>query len=101
LIHNNRFQIDTLALQALLYDTRSEESAGVELLSRALDLAEPGGFIRLLVDLGLQMAGLLKRLIEKNVAVKKHLTSIYGKLNVTGRLQAIEKADALGIFTRR
>ena len=32
--------------------------------------------------------------------IKKHLSSIYRKLNVAGRLQAIEKADALGILTR-
>jgi len=68
-IHNNRFQIDTLALQALLHDARGEDSAAVEKLSQALDLAEPGGFIRLFVDLGPRMADLLKRLIKQNVAV--------------------------------
>ncbi len=69
-IHNNRFQIDVLALKALLYDSRGEGSASLESLAKALQLSEPGGFIRLFVDLGPQMADLLKRLIEKNVAVK-------------------------------
>jgi LuxR family maltose regulon positive regulatory protein len=41
------------------------------------------------------------KLFVSPVTIKKHLTSIYGKLNVTGRLQAIEKAGALGIVTRR
>jgi LuxR family maltose regulon positive regulatory protein len=41
------------------------------------------------------------RLFVSPVTIKKHLTSIYGKLSVTGRLQAIEKADALGIIPRR
>ncbi len=176
-IHNNRFRIDVLALQALLHHARGDESAAVEKLSQALDLAEPGGFIRLFVDLGSPMADLLKLSIEKNVAIKyagrilsafredslivatsvsrhdqapdqpvspsfgsqplveplsnreleilvllgqrlrnkeiaaklfvspgtikKHLTSIYRKLNVTSRLQAIEKANALGIIARR
>jgi LuxR family maltose regulon positive regulatory protein len=69
-IHNNRFRIDVLALQALIHHARGEESAAVAKLSRALDLAEPGGFIRLFVDLGPQVADLLKLLIEKNLAVK-------------------------------
>jgi LuxR family maltose regulon positive regulatory protein len=69
-IHNNRFQIDTLALQAMLHDDRGEGSAAVERLSQALVLAEPGGFIRLFLDLGPQMADLLKRLIQKNIAVE-------------------------------
>jgi LuxR family maltose regulon positive regulatory protein len=68
--HNRRFQIDVLALQALLHGNRRQETAAAEKLSRALTLAEPGGFIRLFLDLGPQMADLLKRLIRKNIAVE-------------------------------
>ena len=68
-IHNNRFQIDALALQALLHDSLGQNSAAMEKLSAALNLAEPGGFIRLFVDLGPQMAGLLKKLIKQNIAI--------------------------------
>ena len=68
-IHNTRFQIEVLALQALLYDTQGEKSAALKKLTEALTLAEPSGFIRLFVDLGPQMADLLKQLIEQNVAV--------------------------------
>jgi len=169
----------------------------LEKLTQALALSEPGGFIRLFVDLGPQMADLLKRLVKQNVAVdyigrilaafrddahravpvatdhesqsprhpiplspsllvspspspplspspslsssqplvepltnrelevldlvtqrlstkeiaaklfistgtvKKHLSNIYGKLNVNNRRQAGEKAVALGILMRR
>jgi LuxR family maltose regulon positive regulatory protein len=52
-IHNNCFRIDALALQALLHDARGQDSAALVKLSQALDLAEPGGFIRLFVDLGI------------------------------------------------
>jgi len=38
-------------------------------MSQALNLAEPGGFIRLFVDLGPQLVNLLGQLIEQNVAV--------------------------------
>jgi len=162
----------------------------LERLTAALNLAEPGGCIRLFVDLGPQMADLLKQLIDQNVAVgyigrildafkedahkavldasdpdgpsshnrfsssssnsafripnsdlhtsqplvepltnreldvlamlahrlsnkeiaaklfispetvKKHLNNIYGKLSVSNRRQAVEKAETLGILKR-
>jgi LuxR family maltose regulon positive regulatory protein len=172
-IHNIRFQIEVLALQALLGDFRGEGSAVLENLAKALNLAEPGGFIRLFVDLGPQTADLLKQLIKQNVAVgyigrilaafkedesramqdesdhltdqspplssqpladpltnrelevldllvqrlrtkeiaaklfispetiKKHLNNAYRKLNVSSRLQAVERARTLGILPRR
>lgn len=67
--HNTRFQIDVLALQALLYHLQDNESAALKALSEALVSAEPGGFIRPFVDLGSSMAELLKRLQKQNVAV--------------------------------
>ena len=66
--HNRRFQIDVLALQALLYDSQGEGTAALESLTNALQLAEPGGFIRPFVDLGSSMADLLKRLHWKRIA---------------------------------
>lgn len=68
-IHNKHFRIHVLALQALYQDTRGEKSAALEKLAKALALAEPGGFIRVFVDLGPLMADLLKRLQEQDVAV--------------------------------
>ena len=81
--HNTRFQIDVLALQALLHDARSEGTVAIEKLTRALALSEPGGFIRLFVDLGPRMAELLKQLIRKNIAV-----------GYIGRILAAIKEDA-------
>ncbi len=69
-IHNKIFQISVLALQAVQLDSGGEKSVAMEKLTEALNLAEPGGFIRLFVDLGPQMTDLLKRLIQKNVAVE-------------------------------
>jgi LuxR family maltose regulon positive regulatory protein len=51
-IHNTRFLIETLALRALLHDARGDEPAAREALARAVSLAQPGGCIRLFVDLG-------------------------------------------------
>jgi LuxR family maltose regulon positive regulatory protein len=68
-IHNIVFQIDVLALKALLLDTQKEESAALKALTESLKLAEPGGFIRPFVDVGLPMADLLKKLVRQNIAV--------------------------------
>jgi LuxR family maltose regulon positive regulatory protein len=165
-IHNKQFQINVLALQALHHDTLGEKSAALDKLTTALNLAEPSGFIRLFVDLGPQMFGLLKQLVRQNVAldyigqilaafrddeqaviteaanqpitsdhqplvepltnreldvlellaqrlsnqeiaeklfistttIKTHLQNIYGKLNVSKRREAAEKAKKIGIL---
>ena len=60
--HNTRFLIEALALQALLHDARRERSAAMEALAQAVALAEPGGVIRVFVDLGPRMAALLHQL---------------------------------------
>jgi LuxR family maltose regulon positive regulatory protein len=60
--HNTRFLIDTLALQALLADANGDQEAALNLLESSLKLAQPGGFIRVFVDLGPQMAALLFRM---------------------------------------
>jgi len=61
-IHNTRFLIETLALRALLEQALGNQPAALTALENALRLAQPGGFIRLFVDLGPQMAVLLSRL---------------------------------------
>ncbi len=60
--HNTHFTIEVLALQALLHDAQRDEQAALARLQQAVSLAEPGGFIRLFVDLGPRMASLVARL---------------------------------------
>jgi LuxR family maltose regulon positive regulatory protein len=60
--HNTRFLIDTLALQALLADGNGDQEAALNLMESSLKMAQPGGFIRVFVDLGPQMADLLSRM---------------------------------------
>lgn len=64
--HNRRFLIDVLALQALLCDARGEQEAALATLQRAVSLAQPGGVLRVFVDLGPAMADLLARLREQS-----------------------------------
>jgi LuxR family maltose regulon positive regulatory protein len=61
-IHNTRFLIDTFALQALLADTSGNPTAAQIALEKSLRLAQPGGFVRVFVDFGPQMATLLSRM---------------------------------------
>jgi len=61
-IHNTRFLTEVLALKALLRAAQGEESVALHTLGRAVTLAQPGGTVRLFVDLGPQIAGLLDRL---------------------------------------
>ena len=68
--HNTRVTIEVLALQALLHDAQGNEPAALTHLQQALLLAEPGGFIRLFVDLGSKLASLLKRLPQVGVNPK-------------------------------
>lgn len=62
--HNIRATIQVLALQAMLDDAQGNESAGLAHLQEALTLAQPGGFIRLFVDLGQTLVSLLSRLCQ-------------------------------------
>jgi LuxR family maltose regulon positive regulatory protein len=68
-IHYKKSLIEVLALQALLHDTLGDEPVAHEKIAKALALAEPSGFTRLFVDLGPQMADLLKRVQEQDIAV--------------------------------
>jgi LuxR family maltose regulon positive regulatory protein len=66
--HNTRFLIEALALQAVLYDVEGDDRAALSVLELAISLAEPGGFIRLFVDMGPSMAPLLNKLRRQGVA---------------------------------
>ena len=64
-IHYTSVVIEVLALQALLYQAEDREQAALEALRQAIELAEPGGFIRAFVDLGEPLAQLLAALVRK------------------------------------
>jgi LuxR family maltose regulon positive regulatory protein len=53
--------IDILTLQALAHQAQGDEAQALVALERALELAEPQGYVRVFVDKGLDMARLLNR----------------------------------------
>ena len=61
-IHNTRFTIEVLALQALLFHASGNLPDALAALEQAVKMAQPGGFVRVFVDLGPSLASLLRRL---------------------------------------
>ncbi len=68
--HNTRYKIEILALRALALDAAGETTEANTVLEQALDLAYPGGFIRVFVDLGAPMQKMLHRLEEQGLSVE-------------------------------
>ncbi len=60
--------VEILTLQALAHQARGDASHAMAALEQALALAEPGGFIRVFVDEGPQMAHLLYRFLSRGIA---------------------------------
>jgi len=67
-IHYTAIRIQVLALQAMLDQAEGNESQAVAALEQAIALAEPGGFLRLFVDLGPQLKPLLAKLVQRGVS---------------------------------
>jgi LuxR family maltose regulon positive regulatory protein len=62
--HNTRSMIEIQALRALALNAQGKAKAALDALQRALDLARPGGFIRVFADLGPPMRKLLIDLVQ-------------------------------------
>ncbi len=67
-VHNTRFLIEVLALQAQLAKTNGDEVSALKILKQAVKLAQLGGFIRLFVDLGSPIVKLLQQLHNQGIA---------------------------------
>jgi LuxR family transcriptional regulator, maltose regulon positive regulatory protein len=63
---NTRFKIEILALRAMAMDAMGKIRKAEAELKHALELAQPGGFIRVFVDLGQQLQDILKRLEKRS-----------------------------------
>ena len=67
-IHYTAIRIRILAWQAVLHIAENDEEQALTVLEQAIGLAEPGGFLRLFVDLGPQLRPLLAQLARRGVA---------------------------------
>lgn len=93
-IHNTRFLIDTLAMQALLFDATGDQVAALSVLEKALQLAQPGGFLRVFLDLGTPMAGLLRQLSVPQ-SMKGYLDQIWAGFSNGQGTKSLRGAAAL------
>jgi LuxR family maltose regulon positive regulatory protein len=66
--HANIVLIKARSLKALLAETLGDESMAMEELGKAVQMAEPHGIIRPFVDLGPNMAALLKQLHSRGMS---------------------------------
>jgi LuxR family transcriptional regulator, maltose regulon positive regulatory protein len=66
-IHYTTNRIRVLALQAMLYSAEGDEPQALAALEQAITLAEPGGFLRLFVELGTALKPLLRKLAHQGV----------------------------------
>ncbi len=62
LTHNKKVLIQVLALKALCLERLGDSGAALQALGRAVQLAQPGGFIRSFVDAGPELVPLLNQL---------------------------------------
>ena len=67
---SNRSQIEVLPLRALALDRQGKTADGLAALQKAVELARPGGFVRVFVDLGSPMRTMLLRLAGRGFAVE-------------------------------
>jgi LuxR family maltose regulon positive regulatory protein len=91
-IHNSRFLIEVLALQALVCAAQGDEPTASERLTRAVHLARPGGFIRLFVDLGPALASLLNGL-DLETGESRYVARILSAFSGDGKTQTVEVLD--------
>jgi LuxR family transcriptional regulator, maltose regulon positive regulatory protein len=105
--------IEALALQALAHWRRGEQASAMTSLERALQKAEPEGYVRLFADLGLPMARLFQEARSRKVMpdyVGKLLAAFSGDLSppfgetlpepLTPREQEVLELIAAGLTNR-
>jgi LuxR family maltose regulon positive regulatory protein len=68
--HNTRYKLEILALRALAWDAQGDTGQADAMLKQAVDLARPGGFIRVFVDLGAPMQKMLRRIARQDHPTK-------------------------------
>lgn len=81
-------RLKAMVLQALAFHAHSEKDKAMQALKDALVLAEPGGCIRIFVDEGLPMAGLLSE-----AAIQEIIPEYVGKLLTVMEHEKQERAQ--------
>ncbi len=84
-------RLRVMVLQVVALDAHGETEKAVGLLSEALELTEPGGFIRIFVDEGLPMAKLLPQASDRGIK-PDYIRKLLGAFAAQGQRNAVELA---------
>ena len=68
--------LKVMVLQAVVYDVGGDGETAVKILTEALTMAEPDGFIRIFIDEGLPMAALLTRMKDEAGRMKGYVHTL-------------------------
>lgn len=94
--HNAIFMIDTLALQAVMYQADGDEALAITTLEKALTLALPGGIIRPFINLGQAIGQLLDKLPAPEPELVAFKTRILTALTpATNQLASLQENNDL------
>jgi LuxR family maltose regulon positive regulatory protein len=86
--HSRRAKIELLAMRALAVHLGGEQGEAEATLRQAVEMARPGGFLRIFADQGQLMHDLLSRLAEQGVAVQQLLNVFPGLARPNGAAAA-------------
>ena len=100
-IHYTVIRIRVLALQAMLYSAEGDEQQALAALAKSIALAEPGGFLRLFVDLGPPLKPLLQKLARRGVspAYLDEILAAFGEAEAPPRAGAATPAQCRSSIT--
>jgi LuxR family maltose regulon positive regulatory protein len=68
--YNTRFKIEIMAWRSLALDAQGDDNEAGAVLKKAVELAKPGGFLRVFVDSGKPMQAMLRRLAHQGDLVE-------------------------------
>jgi LuxR family maltose regulon positive regulatory protein len=86
--------IEILLLQALAFQAQSNTSQAMVMLTRAIELAEPQGYVRIFVDEGEPMLALLRHAISRGVA-PNYLDKLLASFGTTTQASSSQLATML------
>ena len=73
--------VQALALQALALDALKDERQALGILQKAIELARPCRSIRLLIDFGPELGGLLQRLLKSGMITRRDVADYAAQLS--------------------
>jgi len=106
-MHNTYQEIRILACLALVYQAQGRTNDAQDALEHSLELAQPSGFIRTFVDLGLNMAELLNQTADRGFEtdyIGQILAAFPGQPQTIGKQgssKALANDDLIEPLTRR